>query len=695
MRRLARSISALPCGASTAPRLQRHPRQVRKIELRTPPAATANPQRLPVSTAGSSQENGSSPINNSRDSLGLAPSDEPPSSPPQNDYNAPRPKRKLGKHPTIESLDYDIDASTLFESNFSRQPVYERQLDVALKWLVCGVSGMATGALAFVLDFLATNIQRLKFEAASMAFGNFNDAPQDFRAGGYASAILVLILSCILLVSVGSCLVLFVEPISGGSGIPEVKTYLQGLRLPRMLRVSTLFCKSLGVLCSVSGGLVCGKEGPMIHAGAIIAGGFSQGSSKSFKCRTSLLKRFRNDHDKRDFVSAGAAAGVAAAFGAPIGGVLFALEEAATHWSQQLTWRTFFCAIFSTGTLNLLLSAMTDRGAKFGELSHPGLITFGSFLDCQGSDVYTGPELIVFILIGSVCGLLGAAFNTLNRRLTIFRNTHLKKKRSRLFEALTIAALTALASATLPFIIPCTPIPAPGPLPPAPPSPPTPPYEPPPPPSSPGSDAFTTVPPPTRASSLLWAAHPTLAALSDPTYLQSRRSWHAGDTHNEDRCNPALNTMQNFTNQYICGDASLESPLIRLLLTPNEAGIKVLFHGGRLGLNVCLVFFVYSFVFGVITYGIMAPTGEQQRKHSCDISPTLTHSPTSLAYNHRSIRSVHHGRRFHRPLCRRVVGTVLWQIHAWSVCSSWGGGHARRHLPHDDLYHCYRPRIDR
>ena len=70
----------------------------------------------------------------------------------------------------------------------------------------------------------------------------------------------------------------------------------------------------------------------------------------------------QNPKDKRDFVTAGAAMGVAVAFSAPIGGLLFVLEEIASFWQQSLGWQIFFACMMAVLTSDTLRSAQAALG---------------------------------------------------------------------------------------------------------------------------------------------------------------------------------------------------------------------------------------------------------------------------------------------------------------------------------------------
>merc|ERR1711965_1072013 len=90
----------------------------------------------------------------------------------------------------------------------------------------------------------------------------------------------------------------------------------------------------------------------MVQAGAILANALPLSVQRCARViGFDLPVDLQNDFDRRNFVSMGAAAGVAAAFHAPIGGILFSLEEVSTFWNHQLTLLTFFMVAFAALTV--------------------------------------------------------------------------------------------------------------------------------------------------------------------------------------------------------------------------------------------------------------------------------------------------------------------------------------------------------
>ncbi|XP_072549298.1 H(+)/Cl(-) exchange transporter 7 [Salminus brasiliensis] len=334
-----------------------------------------------------------------------------------------------------ESLDYDNSENQLFLEEERRMGHMSfRCLEIS-RWVICGLIGFLTGLIACFIDIAVEKLAGVKYHVVKDNIEKFTEV------GGLSVSLILWAVLNSAFVMIGAVIVAFFEPVAAGSGIPQIKCYLNGVKVPRVVRLKTLVVKVGGVICSVAGGLAVGKEGPMIHSGAVVAAGVSQGRSTSLKRDFKIFEYFRRDTEKRDFVSAGAAAGVSAAFGAPVGGVLFSLEEGASFWNQMLTWRIFFASMISTFTLNFFLSIYHN---KTGELSNPGLINFGRFdMDSVQYSLY---EIPLFIIMGAIGGVLGALFNVFNYWLTIFRIRYVHRPCLQVMEAMLVAAVTATVS---------------------------------------------------------------------------------------------------------------------------------------------------------------------------------------------------------------------------------------------------------
>ena len=343
-----------------------------------------------------------------------------------------------------ESLNYDEAENDSIREKIAVPESQRKSLhraELCMTWAFVLLAGFIIGSVAFAGAFAVGNIVRWKFSLV-----------QEAQDRGDVLVGWLILSAFVLVLALCATTLTYWAPEAAGSGIPFVKAYLNGNRLDGALRPRTLVAKMLGIICCVAIGMPAGREGPMVHAGAIIASLVGTGRSRTLFGLTRKVN-FHNDFDRRNFVSMGAAAGVAAAFHAPIGGILFSLEEVSSFWDPNLTLLTFFMVAVASFAVGLwgegIHGTMDDLGlvlfdqklypmygydAAGGEASGSGSGGVGSG-DSSGShgashggrSPFGMWELCIFLALAIACGLAGAAFNHINKSITKVRKRKISK----------------------------------------------------------------------------------------------------------------------------------------------------------------------------------------------------------------------------------------------------------------------------
>ncbi|KZT10858.1 uncharacterized protein LAESUDRAFT_721246 [Laetiporus sulphureus 93-53] len=305
-----------------------------------------------------------------------------------------------------------------------------RIVDAGQSWFVVSLVGMCIGINAALISIVTAWLSDLKMGYCSDAWWlNRQFCCWEIEGGDEAcdswhswGAVLpvrwtVYVLFACTFSFTAAHLVRAIARYAAGSGISEIKCIIGGFIMKGYLGFSTFFIKSMTLPLVIASGLSVGKEGPSVHMacciGNLVAGLFSRYS--------------RNQGKMREILTASSAAGVAVAFGSPIGGVLFSIEEMSSIFSIKTMWRSFFCALMATVTL----SAMNPfRSGK--------LVLFQVTYDRDWHFF----EIIFFVIIGVFGGLYGAFMVKFNLQVAAFRRKHLANYP--VAEAVTLATITAM-----------------------------------------------------------------------------------------------------------------------------------------------------------------------------------------------------------------------------------------------------------
>lgn len=240
-----------------------------------------------------------------------------------------------------------------------------------------------------------------------------------------------------------AALVVYVCPEAAQSGTVELQAYLNGVNFSSWFSLRTYAVKAAAMILTAMSGLMVGRAGTFAHFGAIIGMGSLYLPIRGVEC-------FHVNTRKREFVAAGMACGMAVAFGAPVGGALFGFEISSpnTYWGFSSMWRTFLTCMVGVMTYSLFLTAWDG---KWLLNSTPLRFTSNGFTEAPGYLII--PQALV---IGFVCGLVSAAFISLNTYANLFRKLQYRLNYQKCIECVGVCLVTT----TMQFWVPywCNPV---------------------------------------------------------------------------------------------------------------------------------------------------------------------------------------------------------------------------------------------
>ncbi|KAF2709096.1 voltage gated chloride channel [Pleomassaria siparia CBS 279.74] len=299
--------------------------------------------------------------------------------------------------------------------------------DAGQAWIVVTLVGAAIGLNAAFLNIVTEWLSDIKLGHCETAFylnenfccwGAESGCSEWKRWSGFWPLNYLLYIFFAALFSLTSAvLVKSFAPYAAGSGISEIKCIIAGFVMKGYLGAWTLVIKSIGLPLAIASGLSVGKEGPSVHYAV---------------CTGNVISRFfdkyrRNAAKTREILSASAAAGVGVAFGSPIGGVLFSLEEISNYFPLKTMWRSYFCALVATAVLAAMNPFRTGQLVMF---------------QVQYDRSWHFFEILFYLIIGVFGGLYGAFVIKWNLRVQAFRKRYLGQYP--IIEAVTLAVLTAV-----------------------------------------------------------------------------------------------------------------------------------------------------------------------------------------------------------------------------------------------------------